>query len=69
MERENINKDMVLQTGRLLNITDVSVKLGVSTRHIRNMVRKQEMPAPVKVGKRSVRWHEREIETYILGLR
>jgi len=53
----------------LLTCGQVSERLGVTTRHVRSLVSRKELPSPVLLGKRSVRWHEKDIEGYIASLK
>ena len=55
---------------RLLRVSEVARKLSVSGRTVWRMTDRGELPRPVRIGTRMVRWRESEIEAYIAdGLR
>lgn len=55
---------------RLLRASEVARKLSVSSRTVWRMTDGGELPRPVRIGTRMVRWRESEIEAYIAdGLR
>lgn len=49
----------------LLDSTAVAALLGIDRRTLRRMVKAREVPAPMRLGRRSLRWRRAEIETWI----
>ena len=54
--------------GKLLRVSDVAERLGVSTRQIWRLVATFGLPEPITVGRRSKRWRPADIESYIKSL-
>lgn len=52
----------------LLNAAGVAQVLSVSERQVERLASSGELPAPVRLGGRCVRWRVREIEQWIVGL-
>ncbi len=60
------NEAQGLSSGdRLLRVSEVAKTLSVSSRTIWRMTDRGELPRPVRIGTRMVRWRESEIEAYI----
>lgn len=54
---------------RLITVSEVAEKLGVSTRLVWRMsASKPGFPKPVKVGDRTTRWKLHEVESYLHNL-
>jgi excisionase family DNA binding protein len=53
---------------KLLRCEEVARRLGISPRHVFTLARNQVLPFAVRIGKRSVRWREEEIDQYIANL-
>ena len=49
---------------RMLRVGELAEKLGVTTRHIHNLVQWGKMPAPLRLGG-AVRWSESHIDKWI----
>lgn len=50
---------------RLLTRKEVEQITGLSTTSIYRMMREGNFPEPIRIGARSVRWHENEIQDFI----
>ena len=50
---------------RMLRRTEVEALVGLSRSTIYELMRDGEFPLPLQVGKRAVRWHEREIAAWL----
>ena len=53
---------------RLINVKEVANKLGVSTRTVYRMVDTGYLPSPIKLGSRSQRWVEHEVDEHLMNL-
>lgn len=51
--------------GRMITASDVAALLHVSLRQVWRMRAARELPAPVRIGKRAVRWREADINRYL----
>jgi excisionase family DNA binding protein len=54
-----------MQKTQLININQVCSMLAVSRGKIYRMIAAQEMPAPIKLGEKSIRWRLSTIEDFI----
>jgi excisionase family DNA binding protein len=54
-----------LVSGRMITADDVAALLNVSLRQVWRMRAARELPAPVRIGKRAVRWREADIINYL----
>ena len=52
-------------TDRLLRLTEVLARCGLSRSSLYRMMRDGSFPEPLKVGVRAVRWRESEIEAWL----
>ena len=52
-------KDQLLRIGKVLEITSLSKSV------LYEMVREGEFPRPVRIGKRSARWRQGDIEAWL----
>ena len=52
---------------QLLNRKQVEVRVGLRRSAIYRMMRRNEFPAPLKLGATAVRWRSDEIESWIAG--
>jgi len=50
----------------LMNLEITAAMFGISTRHMKRLVKKGEFPSPVRLG-RCVRWSRKDIEEWIAG--
>ena len=57
-----------LNAVRLLTADEVAHFLGVSLRKLWNMRRCQQLPPPLKLGARGVRWREEDIVAFVKNL-
>ena len=76
MTTTNTNQHRQLETQssratlpELLRASDLAAMLSVSVRTIWRMRDAGELPQPVRLGNKLVRWQRRDIETYIHDLR
>jgi predicted DNA-binding transcriptional regulator AlpA len=53
---------------RLIDATDLAHTLSVSLRQVWRLRATGEIPAPVRVGSRSVRWRASDIDRYLAAL-
>ena len=53
---------------KLLTWRQVSDKLGVGKTTLYRMVKSGHVPEPVRLGPRTARWREDEVDAYIAGL-
>ena len=51
--------------GRLLRRTDLEARLGVTRATIYRLMREGDLPSPIRIGARAVRWHESEIDAWL----
>lgn len=58
-------KDVSLVNERILRLTPVIQKTGISRATIYDKINKGEFPRPISLGVRSVGWLESEIEAWI----
>lgn len=49
---------------RMLGLEEMAIKLGVTTRHVQNLVRDGRVPPPRRLGSR-ILWPESEIDRWI----
>ena len=52
---------------RLLQIEEVSKRVGFSKSQIYRLIAAGQFPAPLKVSARAVRWRSDEIDEYVMG--
>lgn len=52
---------------RLLPRREVEQRTGLSRASIYRLMRRGELPEPIKVGPRAVRWPESEIDSWLAG--
>ena len=52
-------------TEKLVSVSEVADRFGVSERAIWRWVEAKELPAPLRLGVRHLRWLERTVEVYI----
>ena len=52
-------------TGRLLRLSEVRARCGLSRSSIYRKMREGSFPEPLKVGDRAVRWPEHEINAWL----
>ena len=52
---------------RLLPRREVELRIGLSRASIYRLMRRGEIPEPIKVGPRAVRWLESEIDSWLAG--
>jgi predicted DNA-binding transcriptional regulator AlpA len=50
---------------RLIDAKGLAAKLSTSVRSIRRMTESEELPRPIRVGPRLLRWDEQEIDSWI----
>ena len=55
-------------TDRLLRLSEVLARCGLSRSSLYRMMRDGSFPEPLKVGVRAVRWRESEIEAWLEAL-
>jgi excisionase family DNA binding protein len=56
------------ESDRLIDATDLAHMLSVSRRQVWRLRAAGEIPAPVRVGSRSVRWRTSDIDRYLATL-
>ena len=57
----------VSPSDRLLRRAEVEARCGLSRTTIYRLMRAGAFPAPIRVGQRSVRWPEKEVEEWLAG--
>jgi predicted DNA-binding transcriptional regulator AlpA len=57
------------EVARLMDEKEVAEKLGFKVQTLRNMRARREGPPYIKVGRRSVRYRENDLESYLNGRR
>ena len=53
------------EAGSMLTRSELARRLGVNTRTVRRMVLAGDLPEPVKMGRRTVRWNREDIEVFL----
>ena len=66
---EAVGRDPGSQTangrGTLMTVAQLAALLHVDLRCLRRMVRAGEVPAPITIGERTLRWRRKSIETWL----
>ena|SRR5436190_22310041 len=52
-------------SGRMLTAQEVARLLGLNRRSVRRLVLSGQLPAPLRIGKRAVRWHRKDIDAWV----
>jgi len=64
-----MKEDKTDETKKLLKVTDLSRKFGISPRTIYNQLSHGTFPIkPIRIGKRLLRWRRRDVEKYLESL-
>ncbi len=58
-----------MTTGRLLRKSEVTERLGITGMTLYRWVKKGEFPPPLRLGERTTRWPESEIDEWIASRR
>ncbi|EMB18833.1 helix-turn-helix transcriptional regulator [Rhodopirellula europaea] len=50
---------------KLLKQSEVAERLGFTERYVRSLARQNKIPQPIRIGSRSIRYREKEINEFI----